>query len=44
MKDCIICYKPIKESEFVAHVNACLPEQTTFETIKKETTETCFSW
>ncbi len=39
MKDCIICSKPIKESEFEAHVQACLSE----EIINRQTV-TCFSW
>jgi hypothetical protein len=44
MKPCIICNKQIKESEFEAHVHACLSEKPTPETTKKQTTIICFSW
>ncbi len=46
-RDCIVCFKPIAEADYVAHVQACLPESP--DDISCRTTNTrmkdsCLNW
>jgi hypothetical protein len=46
-RDCILCFKPIAEADYIAHVQECLPQSpddVNFRTADARIKTSCLNW